>query len=108
MTTTTERKVMISLTDLNKLIADYESADTQYMTLEDRGLLDRLKQNRDNIPEYCDICREGEGWICEQHPNMFWPHDECTGPGMPCENGCLWDKQGKMKNPPRKEEGVVG
>jgi hypothetical protein len=25
-----------------------------------------------------------QGWICEQHPDQGWPHDECTGPGMPC------------------------
>lgn len=20
-------------------------------------------------------------WVCEQHPNTVWPHDECIGPG---------------------------
>jgi Cysteine-rich CPCC len=25
-----------------------------------------------------------DGWICEQHPERGWPHDECAGPGMPC------------------------
>jgi hypothetical protein len=24
------------------------------------------------------------GWICEQHPEQGWPHDDCAGPGMPC------------------------
>ncbi len=37
---------------------------------------------------YCDRCREGEGWICEQHPNKHFPHDDCIGPGMPCSSGC--------------------
>lgn len=22
-------------------------------------------------------------WICEQHPDKPWPHDDCAGPGMP-------------------------
>lgn len=22
-------------------------------------------------------------WICEQHPELDWPHDDCAGPGMP-------------------------
>ena len=25
-----------------------------------------------------------DGWICEQHPEKGWPHDDCAGPGMPC------------------------
>ena len=36
-----------------------------------------------------------DGWICEKHPNLGWPHKdsmyldpeqltECPGPGMPC------------------------
>jgi hypothetical protein len=24
------------------------------------------------------------GWLCEQHPDRGWPHDDCAGPGMPC------------------------
>lgn len=23
------------------------------------------------------------GWVCEQHPHLEWPHDDCAGPGMP-------------------------
>lgn len=26
-----------------------------------------------------------DGWICEQHPELAWPHDDCAGPGMPQE-----------------------
>lgn len=44
--------------------------------------------------ETCGLC--DEGWICEVHPHLYWPHPdendpegECAGPGMPCPNGCL-------------------
>lgn len=32
-----------------------------------------------------DIDRLAEaagGWVCEQHPDKSWPHDDCAGPGM--------------------------
>ena len=42
----------------------------------------------------CPNCYEG--WTCEAHPGMPWPHPEeanpeteCAGPGMPCANCCL-------------------
>ena len=22
------------------------------------------------------------GMVCEQHPHLEWPHDDCAGPGM--------------------------
>jgi hypothetical protein len=25
------------------------------------------------------------GWVCEEHPHLPWPHDDCPGPGMPKE-----------------------
>ena len=31
----------------------------------------------------CGKC--DEGWICEQHPDLPWPHDDCGGPGMRCD-----------------------
>ena len=31
----------------------------------------------------CDRC-EGEGWVCEEHLGMPFPHDDCAGPGDPC------------------------
>jgi hypothetical protein len=41
-------------------------------------------------PKTCGKCLEG--WICEQHPTLPWPHPDpsqpdgvCTGPGMPCD-----------------------
>jgi hypothetical protein len=24
------------------------------------------------------------GWVCERHPWLGWPHDDCPGPGMRC------------------------
>jgi hypothetical protein len=38
-------------------------------------------------------CNCREGWICEAHPNLPWPHDDCPGPGMRCANEmCPWWK----------------
>lgn len=31
----------------------------------------------------CQKC--DDGWICETHPDKAWPHDDCPGPGMPCD-----------------------
>jgi hypothetical protein len=31
----------------------------------------------------CD-CEHGSVWICEEHPDRGFPHDDCSGPGMPC------------------------
>jgi DNA-directed RNA polymerase subunit RPC12/RpoP len=31
----------------------------------------------------CGKCTNG--WICEAHPDRAWPHDDCEGPGMPCD-----------------------
>jgi hypothetical protein len=36
----------------------------------------------------------GEGWICEAHPDLIWPHGDCAGPGQPCPL-C------NTRNPPR-------
>jgi hypothetical protein len=22
------------------------------------------------------------GWVCEEHPDRLWPHDDCPGPAM--------------------------
>lgn len=24
-----------------------------------------------------------EEWVCEQHPDQEFPHDDCAGPGIP-------------------------
>jgi len=24
-----------------------------------------------------------DGWVCEVHPTLGWPHDDCGGPGVP-------------------------
>src|SRR4029453_1952522 len=26
-----------------------------------------------------------DGWICERHPDLPWPLDQCPGPAMPCD-----------------------
>ena len=31
----------------------------------------------------CGKC--DNGWICEEHPDQPWPHQNCAGPGMPCD-----------------------
>jgi hypothetical protein len=34
------------------------------------------------------ICKEG--WVCERHEDMPWPHDDCPGPGQLYDNpDCL-------------------
>jgi hypothetical protein len=32
----------------------------------------------------CQRCH-GKGWLCEEHAGQPWEHDNCTGPGIPCE-----------------------
>jgi hypothetical protein len=28
---------------------------------------------------------------CEEHPDLPWPHDDCPGPGIHCDqSGCPW------------------
>jgi hypothetical protein len=51
----------------------------------------------------CVRCR-GHGWLCAQHPRCRWPHDDCVGPGVPCDApGCLADWLARtVKRAPRK------
>lgn len=45
----------------------------------------------------CPKC--AEGWVCEEHPDKPWPHDDCAGPGVPCkEPGC---ELSLMRVPPK-------
>ena len=30
-----------------------------------------------------------KGFVCEQHPNKEFPHDDCSGPGIPDYKGVL-------------------
>ena len=33
----------------------------------------------------CPDCA-GSGWLCEEHPNLPWDHDEeCDGAGIACD-----------------------
>lgn len=46
----------------------------------------------------CDTCG-GEGWVCENHPDMPWDGDagcNCGGAGMPCECNPLHWFQGPI------------
>lgn len=36
-----------------------------------------------HVVHSCPQCQAG--WICEAHPDRGWPHDDCAGPGMPCQ-----------------------
>jgi hypothetical protein len=38
-------------------------------------------------PAQHHVCEDG--WICEQHPEKGWPHDDCPGPRAPCLV-CQW------------------
>src|SRR6266853_3363159 len=38
---------------------------------------------RDPKQVRCGRCG-GERWICEEHSDLPWPHDDCAGPGEPC------------------------
>lgn len=40
-------------------------------------------------------CHCLEGWICEEHTELPWPHQDCAGPGTRCSNPeCPWWKGG--------------
>ncbi len=59
-----------------------------------------IKHESHSCVAYCDECQrdcetvpgaretidrlaeEAGGWVCEQHPDLEWPHDNCEGPGM--------------------------
>jgi hypothetical protein len=31
------------------------------------------------------------GWVCEQHPDLAWSHDACSGRRVRCHNlACPW------------------
>ena len=31
-------------------------------------------------------CFCNHGWVCEEHPDKPWDHDNCGGAGQPCKN----------------------
>jgi hypothetical protein len=33
------------------------------------------------------MVEEAGGWVCEEHPDKPWPHDDCPGPGMIVDAG---------------------
>ena len=42
-------------------------------------LLDRLYDD-------CPVCAGSAkpGWVCSEHPDTPWPHDDCAAPAMVC------------------------
>jgi len=50
------------------------------------------------------------GVICEEHPHMSWPHDDCAGPGVPCTNpDCAYSivRTGLISPKCRQSYGVI-
>jgi hypothetical protein len=47
----------------------------------------------------CPRCQD-QRWVCEEHPERVWPHEECAGPGVPCP-AC------NDEDPPRMPPGFV-
>ena len=49
----------------------------------------------DLIMGVCQDCSLNEEWdtskgfVCEQHPDKEFPHDDCSGPGIPDYKGIL-------------------
>jgi hypothetical protein len=62
-----------------------------------RHVANGLKQDHLRAGWTCERCR-AERWICEQHPDREWPHEDCAGPGEPCP-GC------NTKEPPDHQPG---
>lgn len=34
------------------------------------------------LPSIDQAISDGGGWVCELHPWLDFPHDDCPGPGM--------------------------
>ena len=47
-------------------------------------LLLKMSDIDDAVPD-CEICN-GEGWVCEDHPDIAWQEGDgcCGAAGMPC------------------------
>jgi hypothetical protein len=46
------------------------------------------------------LCWCDEGWVCEEHPERPWPHDACSGPGVPCDNpACQYGRAAIARKP---------
>lgn len=56
--------------------------ETAFQREESQTLLHGQADNFDKHPD-CPRCRDLR-WICEEHPERPWPHDDCPGPGEPC------------------------
>jgi hypothetical protein len=46
------------------------------------------------------LCWCNEGWVCEEHPERPWPHEACSGPGVPCDNpACEYGRAAIARKP---------
>jgi hypothetical protein len=43
----------------------------------------------------CKLCR-GQRWVCEEHPDRPWGHEDCDGAGMPCPMCNVGDGQPEL------------
>lgn len=50
---------------------------------EDAGYCGRCRDwTRGELPRIEEAISDGGGWVCEEHPYLEFPHDDCPGPGM--------------------------
>jgi hypothetical protein len=42
------------------------------------------EKSTDSSSNPVQVCYCAEGWICEAHRELPWPHDDCAGPGVRC------------------------
>lgn len=81
-------KIIISFKDkrthkgLRQIANDYKGTDSE--------LADDINFRLDHDP-LCANCN-GEGWVCEDHPEVPWGEECCGGAGMPCSCNELSDK----------------
>jgi hypothetical protein len=50
--------------------------------LKDRERLERRRARREMIDIWGPVLGNREGLVCEEHPDLPWPHGDCAGPGM--------------------------
>jgi hypothetical protein len=50
--------------------------------LKDRERLERRRARREMIDIWGPVLGDREGLVCEEHPDLPWPHGDCAGPGM--------------------------
>jgi hypothetical protein len=66
--------------------------------IRDRRIAESAGRRSTDRTKPAQVCFCNEGWICEQHPDQGWPHDDCAGPGK----RCFWCN---TDDPPRMPQG---